>query len=548
MNLIRNSLGMAVLGVFLGGCFFNDNTDKNGGGGGAIIILDPPAIALFGAGSHAFNNAATELEFNVLKIGLDTSGGTLRLPVSGVVVGDTFPYIWIANSAEGTISKLDVRTGQELGRYRTAPQSTFGNPSRTTVDQDGNVWVGNRANNTLTKVGLKEFGQCVDRNENGEIDTSTPVAANAETETAFSPDIRDWGDAPADECILLHVTLTGNGSDVATPSDIRTVAIDPDNNVFVGGYGTNSLFKINGRTGEVIKSIATLQGHYGGVVDKEGNLWSMSSGTGKVQKINKDMTTQELIPVGHGGYGIAIDKFGKIWTTSLYTQFSALDPVDPEASLKVFNQTEAANSQGIVTDDNGDVFIAGSLWGSTVGHYAQTFDPADGAFTGVTFVKNYAVGNGPTGVAVDGFGKVWSANINSNNASRITLNADPELAVVENFAVGSGPYNYSDMTGRVVRTITNRQGTWEATFDGGKDDFLWQRVLWKLKQALPEGTEVTAFAKTANTEVDLGAKDYVQILNDADLVGISGRFLKLKVRLTSATADKTPEITELILR
>lgn len=548
MKMARASLGLAAVGLTLSGCFFNDNTN----------ITVPEVLAyLGGGGTETFNNPVTERKYGVLKVGMDTSAGTLKLGITD----STFPFIWIANSGEGTISKLDVTTGKELGRYRTGPGN--GNPSRTTVDQDGNVWVGNRNNNTLTKVGLKEFGQCIDRNGNGVIDTSTPVQANAETETTFNPDIKDWtgsfGDGlgitnAADECILLHVALTGNENEtptpsvvISTPSDIRTVAIDPDNNVFAGGNGQNSLFKINGTTGAVIKSIATQQPHYGGVVDKGGNLWSMKSGSGFVQKINKDMTTTTLYSVGHSGYGIAIDKYGKIWTTSLYTQFSSLDPADPVNSLKVFTQTGAANSQGIATDDNGDVFIAGSLWGNSVGHYKQTFDEA-GVFTGVSFIKNYLVGNGPTGVAVDGFGKVWSANINSNNASRITLNTDPELAVVDNFPIGAGPYNYSDMTGRVVRTITNRQGTWEATFDGGKPDYVWQRVLWKLKQALPAGTTVSAYAKSANSEIELGAKDYAEVLNDTNLAGIKGRFLKLKVRLTSATLDKTPEITEISLK
>lgn len=71
--------------------------------------------------------------------------------------------------------------GAELGRYRTGPGN--GNPSRTTVDQDGNVWVGNRNNNTITKVGLLEFGQCVDRNGDGAITTSTG-----------GTDVKDWPD------------------------------------------------------------------------------------------------------------------------------------------------------------------------------------------------------------------------------------------------------------------------------------------------------------------------------------------------------------------
>lgn len=498
-------------------------------------------VAWLGEGGLALDSAETESAFDVLKVGIDTSGGTLKLPVRELptAVEDTFPFIWVANSGEDTISKVDTRTGQELGVYRTAPLGASSNPSRTTVDQDGNVWVGNRSSNTIVKVGLKEFGQCVDRNNNGVIDSSTGRA-----------DIKAWGGSDVsgaeDECILRYVALTADG--VTTPSDIRTVAIDPQNNVFVGGYYQNSLFKVNGSTGVIIAAANTQQAHYGGVVDKDGYLWSMSSGSGKVQKTAPDLSTSTLIDIGHDGYGIAIDKYGKIWTTEYGTQFSAFDPADPVGSLKVFTQTGNDGAQGIATDDNGDVFIAGSLSSSVVGHYKQVFD-SSGAFSTVTFVANYAVGSGPTGVAVDGAGKVWSTNTGTDNVSRITLAANPADAVIENFPVGNYPYNYSDMTGRVVRTITNRQGTWEATFDGGRAGFAWAKVIWKLQQALPEGTNVEAQVKVVDADsrdearVKFGAIDYEGVENDVQLSSVTGRYLKLRLRLTSASASATPVIT-----
>ena len=49
----------------------------------------------------------------------------------------TLPFIWVPNSNYGTMSKVDTRNGKELGRYRTGP-GTNGNPSRTTVDLQGN--------------------------------------------------------------------------------------------------------------------------------------------------------------------------------------------------------------------------------------------------------------------------------------------------------------------------------------------------------------------------------------------------------------------------
>ncbi|MBU0718487.1 MAG: hypothetical protein KJ749_09590 [Planctomycetes bacterium] len=125
------------------------------------------------------------------------------------------PYIWIACSDRGTVvrmatadhwSVLDqkpVQAGDILGEYRTAPEGCgigpgFGqDPSRTTVDFDGNVWVANRAYiqdsepghpscgqewcGHVVKIGSGLSFQWVDRNCNGVVDTSTGLG-----------DIRAW--------------------------------------------------------------------------------------------------------------------------------------------------------------------------------------------------------------------------------------------------------------------------------------------------------------------------------------------------------------------
>ena len=88
-----------------------------------------------------------------------------------------FGFIWVAVSSEGTVVKIDTETGEVLGEYSTTPSSHgWGNPSRTTVDNDGSVWVTNRQNvsngyGTVVHIGLLENGQCEDRNDNGVIDT-----------------------------------------------------------------------------------------------------------------------------------------------------------------------------------------------------------------------------------------------------------------------------------------------------------------------------------------------------------------------------------------
>jgi len=85
---------------------------------------------------------------------------------------ETFPFIWISNSADGTISRFDTRTGVEVGRYRTGPNSST-NPSRVSVTPDGDAWVANRNDNaTIWGNAVKILGDgFVDRNGNGVVDT-----------------------------------------------------------------------------------------------------------------------------------------------------------------------------------------------------------------------------------------------------------------------------------------------------------------------------------------------------------------------------------------
>ena len=140
------------------------------------------------AGGGAFGNSMTATMLN----------NTIKNPdaVPGAQGATTVArsFIWIANSAEGTVSKLDTRTMMELGRYLTSP-SGKGLPSRTSVAGDGSVAVANRSNATgwmgdggggVTKI-FASKDKCKDKNGNGMIDTSTGAM-----------DVKPWGQ---DECV-----------------------------------------------------------------------------------------------------------------------------------------------------------------------------------------------------------------------------------------------------------------------------------------------------------------------------------------------------------
>ncbi|HJX28489.1 MAG TPA: RHS repeat-associated core domain-containing protein [Thermoanaerobaculia bacterium] len=182
----------------------------------------------------------------------------------------TFNFIWVAVSSKGTVVKIDTETGAVLGEYFTSPAGQPKDPSRTTVDNNGNVWAGNRGGNGVVHIGLAENGQCVDRNNNGVIDTSTGYG-----------DIRPWPNTNGantnggvtlaqDECILHYTKVTAH--------IVRHVSVTKENDVWVTGWGSfNQGFfdLIDGKTGLVKRSERSVgYGGYGGLVDKSGVLWS----------------------------------------------------------------------------------------------------------------------------------------------------------------------------------------------------------------------------------------------------------------------------------
>ncbi|MCP4658851.1 MAG: hypothetical protein GY856_25855, partial [bacterium] len=137
-----------------------------------------------------------------------------------------FSNIWIAASDRGTIVKIDVDSGEILGEYSTNPDNEGGSdPSRTTVTLDGSVWVANRNGESVAHIGLPELSQCVDRNGNGMIDTSTGYGEILPWPNPGHVDT--WGGVSTaeDECILHYVRVNSSGT--------RHISVTRDNSIWV---------------------------------------------------------------------------------------------------------------------------------------------------------------------------------------------------------------------------------------------------------------------------------------------------------------------------
>lgn len=460
-------------------------------------------------------------------------------------IGAAFPFIWIAASDRGTIVKINTETGDVLGEYSTSPDTIgFPNPSRTTVSLDGSVWAGNRNAGSVIHVGLKEANQCVDRNNNGTIETSAGYGDVLAWPNAGGVDSDGGVETALDECILHFTTVSASAT--------RHVSVDANNDVWVSGrFGSNdAVFDlVDGDTGQIVRTEGPFNaGGYGGLIDGDGVVWSASS-SGSVLRWDPDLPIDATNPkyINIPNYGMAADGFGNIWVTEL--SGGNVRKLAPDGTVLGTFPYGSANAQGLAIDNNNHVWVSSSLFGgTTVGHLLN-----DGTFIGnVT-----GTGIGSTGVAVDAAGKIWTANINSSDATRIDPAAGPVGAdgVTPIGAVdltvplpGANPYNYSDMTGQVALGQTSPQGTWTVVEDSDVLGAEWGRIQWNQESAglEPEGSSITVEARAADTEAGLGGQAYVPVANGSDF-DLIGRFLQVRVTLKPNEEGQGPILSDITI-
>lgn len=472
-------------------------------------------------------------------VGLDCVQDQLQLKAGP----DTFPFIWVPNSNEGTVSKVDTRTGQELGRYRTGPTTT-GSPSRTTVDQHGNCWVGNRGTGTVVRIGLFENGGYVDRNGNGMIDTSRDLNGD---DDISSDEMLPWGE---DECVLDEIVLTYGLEKRWTPGQCpsssyssnpvpRAIAVDADGNIWAGAYGTARYYKIDGRTGEILNGpngLAVNHNPYGAVIGADGILWS-ASGTTNILRLDTRTNATSFVYPGHITYGLGINgQTGRLyvsgWSDSKLSQIDTT-VVPPYLECRV---NAPYQSRGVAVTSDGDVWTAGSYYGTVTRWRTSTISGCPEP------VATISVGNTPTGVAVDDQGKVWVVNYGDEYIHRI----DPATNTVDlsKRIVGGYHYGYSDMTGVIARTVTTRTGTWTTTYDSRVLDRPWGSVHWSGSE--PAGTRIAARVRSSNDPLHWSAWEDAE--NGRMLrTTPPGRFVQIQATLQRLTGEESPVLYDLSL-
>lgn len=530
---------------------------------GLGLILMPLTAA---AGTFTFTDGADWNLGTYTSTNIDPNppGSALKLNPNIVT---QFNHIWVALSGRDSVVRINTDVNPKgigngdstltpteaggkavFGEYLTHPNDRSGNPSRTTVDLNGDVWVGNRNEGSgglgsITKVSASPTGT-----------TSTGIW-NAATGASGTFDRLAWSNAggadnnggtstATDDAILQYVRTTG--------ANVRHVSVDKENNVWAGGGPLDAgdqvfqLYDTNGQpvpdpdgAGPRVTFFGDNNtGGYGGLVDGNGIVWSAGLNGNTLTRM--DPATGARITVNQGGrysYGLGIDNNGIIWNAT-WTN-NTLDKINPDGALAAsYNLGIYGNSlRGVAVTPDNDIWVAAS--GS---------DRVIRVNNNGSVQTTITVGDQPTGVAVDSNGKVWVTNYGSNSVMRI----DPTTSVVDltiELGANANPYNYSDMTGTVLTGSTNPTGAWRYVANSGVAGQQWDKIFWNEEPEgdIPAGTSITIEARAADSASGLASTAWASFLS-GNMLALAGQYLEVRATLTrtgSGVGAPTPILSDL---
>lgn len=450
----------------------------------------------------------------------DTNSSGVAENVDGYIVLDStsvnMEFIWIANSGENTVSKLDTSTGKETGRYHLCSD-----PSRTSVDLYGDVWVGCRGDGGVAKVHVTEL-LCKDENGNGVIDTSRDEDGNG---VINGSEILAKGQ---DECVAFIVNPGGSCQ--------RALGVDKDNYAWVGEWYSKVLRRLHPEDGHTVQEIGIPANPYGMVIDKNGVIWV--SGRGGNLLVRVDPQSGEVnsysAPGDFSPYGITLDNKGRVWVAN-YASLNVAWRYDPQTGNWA-NAPTHSHPRGLVGSMDGFVYVANDSASEVAVIHADS----------LTTQGYVTLGGGrfPVGMAIDFDGFVWAVNQSASSASKI----DPEkMVVIGEYPTGSNPYTYSDMTGYLLHTFTNPTGFYRHLFGSSGVRFHWTSLI--VDAYTPSGTSIKVRVRAAVTQEQLESTPWSgyfgpfppeQFPLNLIPLNLEGHYLEVEVSLYSSKNGDTP--------
>lgn len=424
------------------------------------------------------------------KVALTRFTTTRRLTVAAVLVSGSIslvalagPFIYVGNTGEDTVSKIDVATNQEVARYaawftsgaNSVPPRSYANtsngpaPSRIATDSAGNAYVLDRFFEQPLGVGqTTPPGQTPG---NWHLPVLLKIAATGGVPGTSTSS----GAGPTAVLQMLDNNPTDNHISAGEAKDVRIVwakeigapglytkggdegalgralCMDTTGNLWVGMYNTNRYYEVDPATGTVIGGPINTPGHtpYGCQVDTNGKLWSVSASSSLAEIDTKNLSTPAKIHYHAGqNYAVAVSNDCsstppkvKVYMSDLMGKnYITYDPQAPPASaftypppgITPFNVA----SYAIAVDSQGNI-ISGSVNGQVM-----KISPSG------SVLWNTGNGGQPVtnlhGLIVDGNDDIWAVNCaNVGQAIKYTGGSGTWTSG-QTVTIGALPYTYAN--------------------------------------------------------------------------------------------------------
>jgi streptogramin lyase len=464
--------------------------------------------------------------------GLSFDGSRFDALAGGVVIGNPSKSAmsrnaWISSYASDAVNKISLITLKNEGVYRAGD-----NPSRTTVDSEGYVYVGNRDSGDVTKI-AGELSQCIETNGVPGIQTSAGETAPG----VFNVLGPNSNLVTRDECIIWQRPVgPGNGNP-------KALALDSRNRLWVGLNDKKTYYVMDISNGNTILGPFNMTDTpYGAAIGPNGKLWSGST-EGSIQPINTNVETPTQTDVGaviaspKGVYGIAVDGQNRVIVAS----GSSVQRYNPATGTWQTGVT--AGAKGVSVDVTGRVYVCGDGANAIIEH-----DPGD-----LHETRRWNVNKNPRGCSPDFSNRIWAANHGSKNVGVIDL-ATGTVSYINTFDVN---YTYSDFLGYGFAMFTNPTGYLYRVYDSvdtcgpGVPSL---RDLLRVDVSTPDTTSISFRARVADTEAGLNSAIEVPLgttpLAD-NVLDVQGplvaagqnpraRFMRIKVILSRNGSTQSP--------
>jgi hypothetical protein len=534
----------ALLAMAVGACSESDSAmdgdgisggsqslpDGGSGGGGSSTVYDPPSCTeslpevcdgfdndCDGIADEGFDLVCGPCDGDGVDcIQMEVRGGAWHLGVHrNVALGNDkglhlpplparSEYAWIANSPQGTVSKIHTASATEEARFEVGD-----NPSRTAVDGNGDAWIAMRGHEGDTD---KERGESDEAWEN-------VVKIDGHCLSLIQPPV------PTRECIVLDIPEVGNL--------LRGVASDARNDIWVGAHASQEVIQLDGETGLELRRVKLDKSHpYGIAIDEWGYLWVASIlGDEKIVRVDTVTGEAKALELAVQGvsapYGIAADGDGRMWFGSNLKKVFSFD-IETLTPRDVWDV--GVSTRGVAVDDEG------YLWAADSGlDQALQIDKDTGEVLAAVMVPSE-----PVGVAIDHDGFIWTVSELGETAVKI----DPFGAIVATVGGLKGPYTYSDMTGSAFRVFRRLRGTYTGVFDSGYGGASWERV--SFVGTVPDSAKLTLHVRTADTNPPTGDAVVVPFVSKTADIALVGRFIEVGIELEATVRDEIPNLERLV--